>query len=248
MRTLVIGIPLPNASFDNYSFASAPSISEYRRLVVEMSSVCRVVGEIIGSSAEHRTHGGQLVVNGPATDNRFALADLLEMRRREAEQFFARGGVAACYAYPEMRFAGVDGMGEWRSYGWLPAPERFDYTGGLLPGFGKEGAEPLERSHPFAGYVQEFAGVSRYRAFAEDAAISAAGGTVLARSAGGFAIAFEIPVGAGRLVLAPPLMDPSKDRQQVAEAFLAAFDSLGEGPLESAETTDGSDLMAREVP
>jgi hypothetical protein len=30
-RTLVIGIPLPHSTFDNYSFASAPSISEYTR-------------------------------------------------------------------------------------------------------------------------------------------------------------------------------------------------------------------------
>jgi hypothetical protein len=248
MRTLVVGIPLPNASFDNYSFASAPSISEYRRLVVEMSSVCRVVGEIIESSAEHRTHGGQLVVNGPATDNRFALAELLEMRRREAEQFFARGGAAVCYAYPEMTFAGVEGFGQWRSYGWLPAPERFSYTSALLPGFGKEGAEALDVPHPFAAYIREFAGASRYRAYAEDAVISASGGTVLARSAGGFAIGFDVPAGAGRVVFAPPLMDPAKERQHIADAFLAAFEAINSQTPETAETTGPSELVAREVP
>jgi hypothetical protein len=244
MRTLVIGIPLPNASFDNYSFVSAPSISEYSRLVVEMSSVTRVVEEIVQSGTEHRTAGGQLVVNGRAGDNRFALGDLLDMRRREAERFFSRGGAAVCYAYPEMRLGGVEGLGEWRSYDWWPPAERFSYGEGLLPGFGKEGADPVEASHPFARYVREFAVASRYRAYAEDAAISACAGTVLARSAGGFAIAFEIPIGAGKAVFVPPLLDPSKDRQEIADAMLAGFDHMAEG----AQSEETPDLVPGEVP
>ena len=32
MRTLVIGIPLPRVSFDNYSFVSAPAFSDYARV------------------------------------------------------------------------------------------------------------------------------------------------------------------------------------------------------------------------
>jgi hypothetical protein len=30
----------------------------------------------------------------------FGLADLLAMRRRETDQFFVRGGIALCIAYP----------------------------------------------------------------------------------------------------------------------------------------------------
>jgi hypothetical protein len=227
MRTLVIGIPLPNASFDNYSIASAPSISEYGRLVVEISSVWRVVTEIAEGKAEHRTAGGELVVNRPATGNEFALAELLTMRRREAAQFFARGGAAVCYAYPEMRVRGITGIAEWRSYEWLPEPRKFSWSASLLPGFGKERAEAIGALHPFAGYVEEFAGASRYRVYAEDETISTAGGTVLARSAGDFAVAFELRVGEGRIVLTPPLLDPAKDRQRLADAILAGFEGVG---------------------
>jgi hypothetical protein len=49
MRTLVIGIPLPHPSFDNFSFVSAPSLADYPRAIVEMSAVSRVVEEVVGS-------------------------------------------------------------------------------------------------------------------------------------------------------------------------------------------------------
>jgi hypothetical protein len=251
MRTLVIGIPLPNASFDNYSFASAPSISEYRRLVVEMSAVSRVVDEITNATAEHRTFGGQLLVNGPAADNRFALADLLAMRGREAGQFFARGGTMVCYAYPDATILGVNGLPEWHSYDWLPASERFDYRASLLPGFGKDAAQPLELDHPFAPYCREFAAASRYRAHVEDSAISAAGGAVLARSAGGFAVAFDLPVATGTIVFIPPLLDPAKDRQQIADAFSSAFDAIeptGQTTEQTTQTIEAPDWIPKEVP
>jgi hypothetical protein len=226
MRTLVIGIPLPNASFDNYSFASAPSLPEYQRLVIEMSSVVRVVDELIHAAAEHRTFGAHPIVNGPAVEDRFSLAELLDMRRREAAQFFERGGAAVIFAYPQVTLRGVDRMPQWHSYDWLPAPENFSYADDLLPGFGKEAAEESSDARPFHEYFQEFASASRYRAYAEDSAIEGSGGTVLARSAGGVAVAFDLPVGTGRLVVTPPLLDPSKDRQQVADALLAGFEAI----------------------
>lgn len=251
MRTLVIGIPLPNVSFDNHSFASAPSISEYRRLVVEMSSITRVIDEITNATAEHRTFGGQLLVNGSAADNRFSLADLLAMRSREAGQFFTRGGVMVCYAYPDATILGVDGLPEWHSYDWLPSSERFDYRAGLLPGFGKDSAQPLEVDHPFAPYFQEFAVASRYRTHAEDSAIAAAGGVILARSAGGFTVAFDLPVAAGTIVFVPPLLDAAKDRQEIADAILAAFDDI-EATNQTAEPTPGPtevpEWIRKEVP
>ncbi len=36
MRTLVLGIPLPNVTFDNYTFLSAPSLFDYDRVLIEM--------------------------------------------------------------------------------------------------------------------------------------------------------------------------------------------------------------------
>jgi hypothetical protein len=226
VRTLVIGIPLPNASFDNYSFASAPSLPEYQRLVIEMSSVVRVVDELIHASAEHRTFGAEPIINGPAAEGRFSLPELLDMRRREAQQFFERGGTAVIFAYPEVTLRGVDRTPQWHSYDWLPAPANFSYADHILPGFGKEAAQDSSGDHPFNTYLHEFAPALRYRAYVEEAALEAAGGKVLARSAGGVAVAFDLPVASGRLVVTPPLLDPSKDRQQVADAILTGFDAI----------------------
>jgi hypothetical protein len=226
MRTLVIGIPLPNATFDNYSFASAPSLSEYARLVVEMSSVARLVDEVINASAEHRTFGGQLVVNRPAAANEFTLGDLLAIRRREADRFFARGGTAALISHPEAHLDCIEGAGAWRSYDWLPPPEGLNYSCHLLPGFGKEAATSDAAGHPFQTYIDEFAPSFRYRVTVEDASIEAAGGTILARSAGGISVALDLTVGNGRILIIPPLADPGNDRQRVADALLAGFDGL----------------------
>jgi len=243
VRTLVIGIPLPNASFDNYSFASAPSLSEYRRLVVEMSAVARVVDEIIHATAEHRTFGGQPVTNGPGADNRFSLAELLSMRRREAARFFARDGTAVCIAYPEVTLLGVDALQEWHSYEWLPEPNRFSYSSALLPGFAKDAAAPATAEHPFHAYLQEFAATSRYRTCADDATIDAAGGVVLARSAGGVPVAFDLPLGNGRIVFIPPLLDPAKERQQIADALLAGFEEVS-----TEQSAEVPDWIRKEVP
>ena len=100
MRTLVIGIPLPHVSFDNYSFASAPALSDYARLIVEASAVSTVVEDVVAGSGGHRNFAGQLLHNAQSTAAAFSLSDLLSMRRREAEWFFARGGTAVCFAHP----------------------------------------------------------------------------------------------------------------------------------------------------
>jgi hypothetical protein len=242
VRTLIIGIPLPDPTFDNYSFISAPSISEYRRLVVEMSSVVRVIEEVARGSAEHRTFVSQPVVNGPATGNQFALDDLLAMRQREAEAFFARGGTALFFAYPETVLNGIHGSETWGSYSWLPAPEEFSYRSHLLPGFGNEPAEPVTGATPFTRYFQEFARASRYRVSAADQAIEEAGGHVLARSAGGLTVAFQIPLTDGNLIITPPLLDPAKDRALVAEAILEGFDALS-----SMQHTDVPEWIRKEV-
>jgi hypothetical protein len=42
MRTLVVGISLPHFTFDNASFLSAPSFSEYGRVIVDLRNRPRV--------------------------------------------------------------------------------------------------------------------------------------------------------------------------------------------------------------
>jgi hypothetical protein len=243
MRTLVIGIPLPHSTFDNYSFLSAPSISEYTRLVVEMSSVTRIVDEVIQGSVVLRTFGGQVVVNGPPSADSFSLSDVLAMRQREAERFFAHGGTAVCIAHPDVMVAGIVGTADWTRYQWLSAPKPFDYRRDLLPGFGKDGAELVGAGHHFHRYLSEFAAKFRYRTYAEEETIARAGGVVLARSAGGMPIAFELPLGNGRIIFAPPLLDPAADRGNAASALLEGFDDLA-----AQQPADVPEWIRKEVP
>ena len=77
MRTLVLGIPLPHVTFDNYSFLSAPSLFDYGRVIVETSALSEAIGQVAAGSTEHKTHGGLTIVNGPGGPAAFSLAELL---------------------------------------------------------------------------------------------------------------------------------------------------------------------------
>ncbi len=43
MHALVLGIPLPHITFDNYSFLSAPSLFDYYRIIVDLSALSEAV-------------------------------------------------------------------------------------------------------------------------------------------------------------------------------------------------------------
>ena len=231
-RTLVIGIPMPHATFDNYSIASAPSISEYTRLIVEMSAVSRVVEEIVLGSAEHATFAGQAVANGPTTVRAFGLADLLTMRGRETRQLFAGGGTAVCIAYPDATHEGITGLASWRRYGWLPEPEGFRFGTGLLPGFGKTSVEVSDQAHPFAAYVAMFGSRMAYRAHAAESPAGARALRIFGRSSGGAAVAFDVRVSNGRMVFLPPLTNAEQDRIAVAGTLFESFERLEGGAAE----------------
>ncbi len=235
MRTLVLGIPLPHITFDNYSFLSAPSLFDYDRIVVEMSAVSDTVQQVIEGSAEQKTHGGLAVVNGASGPNTFSLAELLRLRRLEAERLLARGGIIVCFAYPDVAHEGVAGLPAWRRYDWLPAPAGFTYAEQLLAGYGKLGVELADTGHAFAPYVHKFAVRLAFRAYAaEEEDRFSQYGRVFARSPGGAAVGIDLEVGPGRVVLLPPLgsLDYSNDRIPLANVL---FDCLERMP---ASTTD----------
>src|SRR3972149_5799707 len=117
MRTLVLGIPLPHATFDNSSFLSAPSLFDYGRVIVDTSALSEAIEQVVSGSTEHRTYGGLTVVNSPG----------------------GPGGVLACFAYPDVTHEGVHELLGWRRYDWLPGPEGFSYGEDLLAGYGKLG-------------------------------------------------------------------------------------------------------------
>ena len=229
MRTLVIGIPLPHVSFDNYSFVSAPAISEYERLVVDPAAVSGVIEEVATGAAEHRNFAGQLVRAGPSTASSFGLADLLRMRRREAEWFFGRGGTALCFAHPDVAHPAVGEDCGWRRYSWLPQPSSFSYEQHLHPGFGAPGVELTDDAHPFATLIAEFGSRLAYRATVDESAEGFAEyGRVFARNRAGAAVAAELTVGRGSIVFVPPPVDPRSERGKLAQTLFSCFERLHE--------------------
>jgi hypothetical protein len=233
VRTLVIGIPLPHVSFDNYSFISAPAFSDYQRLIVDMSSASTMIEEVVAGAQEHRDFAGHAVRNAPSTAAAFSLQQLLEMRRRESDWFFAHGGILVCFAHPDVAHPGVEGLCGWRRYSWLPAPQDFRYEQHLLPGFGTPGAEVTDADHPFAPVVAELAPRLAYRVTIDETApnFSDYGRVFARRTSGGAAIAAELALGNGRLILLPPLLKLEPDRASVAQAL---FTSLELFPLDAA--------------
>lgn len=228
MRTLVIGLPLPHASFDNHTFFSAPSIADYQRVIVETESVTKVVAEVAAGTAEHKTYTGLPVRNGDSTTAAMGLADALAMRRREAEWFLQRGGVLCAFAHPDIAVKGIRGARKWRRYSWLPSPPGFSYEDGLYPSFGKAGAQPVAQ-HPFAPYIEQFGRTAGYRVrLNEDATGFDDYARVFARSEGGAAIAAELTVLSGKIILLPPLIRMESDRSPLAKTLLDSFDHLTE--------------------
>ncbi len=222
MHTIVLGIPLPHSTFDNYSLLSAPSLFDYERMIVEMSALSDVVEQVVSGSTEHKTRGGQTVVNGPAEPATLSLAELLHLRRLEAERFLDRGGVVVCLAYPDAAHVGIEGLPAWHRYDWLPAPEGLTYGEHLLAGYGKFGVEIADAGHAFAPYVEEFGVRLAFRAYlSEQAERFAEYAHVFARSPGGAAVGVELEVGPGRVVLLPPIgsLDYSRDRIPLANTL-----------------------------
>jgi hypothetical protein len=229
MRALVLGIPLPHVTFDNYSFLSAPSLFDYARVIVDMSALSEAVEQARDGSPEHRTHGGQKVVNGPSSSKTFSLAELLRLRRLEAERALTRGGTIVCFAYPDVAHEGISGLPGWRRYDWLPAPEGFSYAEHLLAGFGKRGVEIADAGHAFAPYVETFGARLAFRAYASEQPEGFSQyARVFARSPGDAAVGVELEVGPGRVLLLPPLgsLDYSNDRVPLANVLCDCLERI----------------------
>jgi hypothetical protein len=234
IRTLVLGLPLPHTAFDNYSFLSAPSLFDYTRIIVDMTAVSDAVEQVVSDTQEHSTFGRQRIVNGPGGHASFSLAELLRLRRLEAQRLFDRGGDLVCLAYPDVRHEGIEGLPGWRRYDWLPAPEGASYAELLLAGHGKLGVDVADEGHAFAAYAQQFGVRLGFRAYLVEGPDGPPPfASVFARSPGGAAVGFELTVGGGRAVFLPPLadLDYDRDRAPLANVLAGCLDRLqGEQP------------------
>lgn len=209
MRILSLGVGLPGAPVDNHTFANAPTLFDYDAVVVDPHALSVLIGEIVGGGAEHQTSAGERVVNGATGTDTVGLADLLRSRRDEAQRLLDRGGLAACFAYPNAVHQGVAGFSGCDRYCWLPAPEGLHYGEPLLRrGSGSE-IIVLEHDHAFGPFMESMRTKLAYHAYFDETAPGFAGAAnVIARSAGGAPVAVQLTVGRGSVVFLPPLARP----------------------------------------
>jgi len=232
MRILSLACPLPDATVDNYDWASAPSFFDYDAIVVDPAdAVSKFIESVLtGKGDAPLTYDDEGILDGPTTAEAIGLADMLRRRREETERLLARGGLVVCYAQPDVEHRGVTGFnGAHRMY-WLPAPNGKDYGPQYVkPALGMH-VETADFEHPFANYLEGVRNNVHYRALFTEGA-SGFGGHVLGRSPGGAAIAAaptadhpqpERPPGATGAAQPSPYEPHSKTMLLLLGSFLGA--------------------------
>jgi hypothetical protein len=160
------------------------------------------------------------------------------MRRRESERLLVSGGLIVLTGHPVSAITGMHGLDRWTSHAWLPEPDGLPYADLLQPGFGREGAVVTDADHPFAPFVSQLAARIGYRATAnEDHPRFPEIAHVFARSSGGSAIAFDLRVAGGTIVVLPALNNPDRDREQITAALLESFERLAASSQPQSQTT-----------
>jgi hypothetical protein len=224
MRILSLGFPLPGPAVDNFTFLNAPSFFDYDALVVDPRALSQLIEDVVTGRAEHTSYSGERIMNAPSGADGVSLAELLHNRADETSRLLARGGLVVCLAVPNGEHEGVQDFASVNRYYWLPAPHGLAYdTPFLRRGAGTELA-PIEVDHPFAAMLAQVKTQLAYQVHFDERS-PGFDGRVIARSAGGAAIAIELSVAGGRVVLLPPPARPldSQGRYQVSDVLQEAI-------------------------
>lgn len=263
MRVLLIGFPLPNPSFDNYSFLQAPSFYDYDAVIIEPAQVSRVIEDVLSRAEEYRTYAAEPILNEPPGPFVVGLAEHLHRRRDETERLLAAGKLLIVFVRPNVPHSHVLGLPGYDRYGWLPAPPGLTYRPPhLIPADGR-GVTVEDATHPFSPLVDRFQNWFTYRAaFSERLPDFGSYGRVLLRSPGGVAVGIEVRVGPGRILFLPALEDvPAGDmRFELANMLHESIKRtlVGEGEADAPtwaarytmaglEETEAEVLRAREA-
>ena len=233
MRILTIGCPLPHRDVDNHGVANAPSIFDYDACVIDMQALSDQVEAIAAGSPGYKASDGRPIHNAGTTSSAYGLAELLEQRRYELRALVERGGVIVAFAYQNIAHPSVAGLPGFERYSLLPASAGGDSPfrwPRLRPADGR-GIVSVADRHPVAGYLDSVATRLHYRAIFDAAAPGMPPGLeVLARSSGGAAVAAELPVANGRIVLLPPAEGlTATTRQAFTNAMLELLQRLHDG-------------------
>jgi hypothetical protein len=225
LRILSLGIGLPDASVDNYNWASSLSFYDYDAIVVEPAQAVSRLIEGIVKGEQYKTYDDIPIADGPTTSETFGLSELLRRRRDETERLLARGGLVVVFAHPDVPHPGVSGFTGAHRYYWLPAPKSRDYSSERVKAANGRHVNVVDWEHPFANYLDAKRSEVLYRAHFVEGPDGFENMRVIARSDGGTAIAVEVPVMAGRVIFIPALPPriTSNERTAFASNLVAAI-------------------------
>ena len=224
MRILSLGFPLPGPAIDNLTFLNARSFFDYDALVVDPRALSQVIEEVVSGSTEHTSYAGERIVNAPSGADCVSLAELLRNRAGETARLLARGGLVVSLAVPNAAHEGVRDFASTDRYSWLPAPSGRAYDEPFMRRGGGTEFAPLDVDHPFGAMLSQVKAKLAYQVHFDEQT-PGFDGLVIARSAGGAAIAVELSIAGGRIVLLPAPARPldSQGRYQVSEALQEAI-------------------------
>ena len=101
MRILSINYPLPNANIDNKDIFNAPSIFEYKAIVLDPRAIENSVLKLINNEEDFYTDTGQKVTLEETKNNQINLLALLDRRAMEFKNALDSGSCIIIRTYPE---------------------------------------------------------------------------------------------------------------------------------------------------
>jgi hypothetical protein len=225
MRILTIGQGMSDPAMDNYNWASALSFFEFDALLIDPAlGVSKFVEDIARGEGSYQTYDDIPVAEGFTNSDAVGVVDILRRRREETARFLDRGGLVVCFAHPDLAHHRVLGFTGFHRYYWLPAPQDCNYGPDYLTPASGRSVKVIDWEHPFAAFLDATTAFLYRTAIAEGAA-GFPSAKVIARSAGGAAVAVDMPLGNGRLILIPALANnvANAQRVQIAANLSAAI-------------------------
>ena len=224
-RVLVIGFEAEHESFDRAAFDTDVALTAYDAVVIDPASVPALWRHV---STETRATMDKAEVAELATK----LIEILARRRREATELLAAGGTIICFLRPLGRPLHVVRPGPrgnvtviLHAYSWLP--EEPSLARLVITGQQVSDVHCADEAHPASALLRAQGDALRAEAFVANEQMSP-DWQVVATDAMGRVVAFEVPMGEGRLLFVPPVA--GRDARERGERLARFFAPPPEPP------------------